>query len=1657
MPKHPKVCIIGAEGWGSAIATSVCKNVVDGEFDTRVHIYVYDELVRSNYLSEVMNEQHENIKYLPGIRLPSNLIAINDLIAAARNADILIFATPHSFVKSYCNILAGNVKSTAFAISLTKGLEHRDGEIELYSHTITHLLGIPCYSMMNANSAMEMAQGKLCEITIGCNNDAHANQLNYLLQTENCMVFTIDDVDGVELCNTLKDLVALSAGFIDGLHLGENARIACLHLGLKEMMRFITNCNPTTNVTTFLESCGLANSVASAYGDKNVTFAKNFVTSQKTTQEIEASLLNGRKLLGPIIAGEIFAYLDNEDLHDIYPLFSIIHRICQKEVPPQAIVDTLRNHPDLRNFSVTQFQKDESPVSICTDGILENIADTVPEYTTASLNGTTFDQVDNEEIYCDAEDEKQGFWKPYFQYFHTESNSKKLEEFLDKSQTATGAIDEPKPDSGGVEFSFEMGSDKDKPEICFEIKESMVCPSFAASVITEPDNVLVSSQLIPNDNANDEKSDFIMESRLQPIVMSQSGENKTGAKHSAAVGLNEIIERHVRPLNEKYKALRVRVKSKNENSDQNKDAKQKTKAQNESCAEDAKQADSVTESQEEQKNETTESANSKKCEKEQILYEQDSTFKMRLFDDEPNVSNYLQLIRKKETEALQNDQCSVTNFKGKSLEQTNDSYKVDSESKDDSIKSEVREGTTVEYHVDNEKSLEKSSKDSTNNKDFISSRETDTNKYSKWIDLKDSPSAEFKKVPEGYRYDYKISIKSKKCTLDKVPYTKASLEAPKMDSSFPMAKPGCQEADIWQNFNFVNGYCQDNWGQQEMKKGKLEIHEKLPECLLFKPITFKIDTNDSKNTIQPVIQAPDEPLLILRSADEYPQSLELKQETYCPNLKSADIFNSPSEHKEVLTNKVLVEPTAEQNSNNDFGNMNRSDNRQYEGALNERHQEGNIAFHPRFSVEDFKHQGPARHIIIHKKFSKIERTAPPVISEDSKKNSKDSNHNSSSTEVKSTSSEDSSNDSSERYNQRPAGGEESNQVTKAGSEMVRSNFDRNQRIWQFSPMKKLSQGKFTSNTEMEVENAILDDVIPKTIDRKLNDKTKFINYKPRRDRDDSGDKEKRGRNNEKKKEDRRGENRNSVDEDQRTLALESTENREDAAFMDKLETDVEKAILDDQVPAAIESKISDEEASQNLDLIHNKNNENTNFTALDQDHTQLKYLKAEQEESLLLEIESEDVKSRSQDPSGKSQSLDGDSERETKAIQMEDNAQQLLTSKIHDEKVPKPSSEWDWLLDNDKFDSALEEFKKNKDDAAKKPKPLDLSDFKQKLQTYRLERSQERERMQEPKTDPDLLWPKREQDSNEPTHIEALVKSEETTKDETPEQLVEHRAEWPKDEETVKLTFHEPSPWMEVQPNVEKAMDLVSPDTDVPVAEDTQLKKEWPKENVSYNIEIEPSAEEKISSIEESEESTDPRERRKQKSQEMYDKARQEFWLAQDEHENKTKREDLQVSEITKQLTKIMTKGQPAPPQPKERPVDYQGDDPYIKESKRVARRSYGNMLEGDSKQHSRVVVKPFHPPLNPRVRIPRPPFDVRDHEYHTVNFRPPPDLLRNVILPKKRTTVTCQAGQTGTRSVSMLPRPVLKLPPFMMRSSVLAIELGFVAAILSRYKSGRK
>ena len=71
-------------------------------------------------LTEVINEKHENTKYLPNKILPENVLAVPDLDEAVKDADILIFVIPHQFVKQTCEELKSKVKSDAFAITLIK-------------------------------------------------------------------------------------------------------------------------------------------------------------------------------------------------------------------------------------------------------------------------------------------------------------------------------------------------------------------------------------------------------------------------------------------------------------------------------------------------------------------------------------------------------------------------------------------------------------------------------------------------------------------------------------------------------------------------------------------------------------------------------------------------------------------------------------------------------------------------------------------------------------------------------------------------------------------------------------------------------------------------------------------------------------------------------------------------------------------------------------------------------------------------------------------------------------------------------------------------------------------------------------------------------------------------------------------------------------------------------------------------------------------------------------------------------------------------------------------------------------------------------------------------------------------------------------------------
>ncbi|GAA5848455.1 hypothetical protein JCM9279_006570 [Rhodotorula babjevae] len=335
-----KIALVGSGNWGSAIARLVGKNIKErsDQFDPEVKMWCYEEDFEGRKLTEVINEKHENVKYLPGVDLGDNVVAEPDLAKAIEGANALIFVIPHQFIAKTCEQLEGKIPKGTHGISLIKGVDVKNGEIHIFSEVISEKLSIECAALSGANIANEVAQDSFSETTIGCRDLDVAKKWKALFETEKFRVAVSEDVVGVSLGGALKNVVAVAAGLIDGMQWGNNAKAAVMRIGLLEMKRFALEFFPGTQPDTFVqESAGIADLITSCLGGRNHKVAAAFVTKGKSFEDLEEEMLNGQKLQGVQTAKELYQFLKNRGREEAYPLFTFVYRVAYEGVKPDTI------------------------------------------------------------------------------------------------------------------------------------------------------------------------------------------------------------------------------------------------------------------------------------------------------------------------------------------------------------------------------------------------------------------------------------------------------------------------------------------------------------------------------------------------------------------------------------------------------------------------------------------------------------------------------------------------------------------------------------------------------------------------------------------------------------------------------------------------------------------------------------------------------------------------------------------------------------------------------------------------------------------------------------------------------------------------------------------------------------------------------------------------------------------------------------------------------------------------------------------------------------------------------------------------------------------------------------------------------------------------
>lgn len=287
--------------------------------------------IKGRKLTEIINTEHENVKYLPGIKLPDNIHAVPSASEAATGADLLIFVLPHQFIESICKELKGKIAKDARAISMIKGVEVKSGNIRIFADVIEEILGCKCAALSGANIANEVAEDKFSETTIGYRpgDIATAERFHKVFDTPTFRVGMIEDVAGVSLCGALKNVVAIAAGFTDGLGWGSNAKAAVMRIGLMEMKKFSEEFFQGVKPETFTEtSAGIADLITTCFGGRNRKCAEAFVTTGKPFDVLEKELLNGQKLQGTETAREVHEFLKARGKVDEYPLFKSVYGIA---------------------------------------------------------------------------------------------------------------------------------------------------------------------------------------------------------------------------------------------------------------------------------------------------------------------------------------------------------------------------------------------------------------------------------------------------------------------------------------------------------------------------------------------------------------------------------------------------------------------------------------------------------------------------------------------------------------------------------------------------------------------------------------------------------------------------------------------------------------------------------------------------------------------------------------------------------------------------------------------------------------------------------------------------------------------------------------------------------------------------------------------------------------------------------------------------------------------------------------------------------------------------------------------------------------------------------------------------------------------------------
>jgi len=329
-----RIGVIGAGSWGTALANLLATKG-----------YLIDWWVFEEDLCRQLAQYRENDVFLPGITLSENLRPTNDLAAVVQDKDLIVIVVPSHVVRELATRMAPHLSPHAILVSASKGIEN-DTQLTMSAvikEVISDLNQDQLSVLSGPSFAREVAVGVPTVVTVASVDPSCAQVVQQAFATPAFRVYTNLDIIGVELGGSVKNVIAIAAGMVDGLGLGLNTRAALITRGMTEIRRLGVAMG--ANPRTFTGSAGIGDLVLTCTGD----ISRNHMVGAKIGQGRQLKdVLSEMRMVAEGVKTARSVYHLSKRLHVEMPICHAVYQILYEQLSPRDAVYLLMTR-DLKN------------------------------------------------------------------------------------------------------------------------------------------------------------------------------------------------------------------------------------------------------------------------------------------------------------------------------------------------------------------------------------------------------------------------------------------------------------------------------------------------------------------------------------------------------------------------------------------------------------------------------------------------------------------------------------------------------------------------------------------------------------------------------------------------------------------------------------------------------------------------------------------------------------------------------------------------------------------------------------------------------------------------------------------------------------------------------------------------------------------------------------------------------------------------------------------------------------------------------------------------------------------------------------------------------------------------------------------------------------